>query len=64
MQHYKIKKVKLPGISRYLWEIQYRGLWKYRPTNYGYFQTSLDAVNHLVNENRNIHVIIKVDDGD
>ena len=50
MQHYRIKKVKVPGISRYLWEIQYRGLWKYRPTNYGYYMESIDAVSKLVRE--------------
>ena len=64
MQHYKINKVKLPGISKYLWEIQYRGLWKYYKTNYGYFTSSIDAVKRLVEENKGLSVIIKVDDGD
>jgi hypothetical protein len=63
MQHYRIKKVKVPGISRYLWEIQYRGLWKYRPTNYGYYMESIDAVSKLVRESKGMSVIIKVDDG-
>ena len=63
MQHYRIKKVKVPGISRYLWEIQYRGLWKYRPTNYGYYMKSIDAVSKLVRECKGMSVIIKVDDG-
>lgn len=63
MQHYRVKKVKVPGISRYLWEIQYRGLWKYRPTNYGYYMESIDAVSKLVRECKGMSVIIKVDDG-
>lgn len=63
MQHYKVQKVKLPGISKYLWEIQYRGLLKYRPTDYGYFSTSIDAVKKIVEINNGVSVIIKVDDG-
>jgi hypothetical protein len=63
MQHYRIKKVKVPGISRYLWEIQHRGLLKYRPTNYGYYMSSIEAISRLVDESKGMSVIIQVDDG-
>jgi hypothetical protein len=64
MNRYKIKRVKLNGISKYLWEIQYRGLFRYRPTDYGYFSYAIDAVERVIRENNGVNCIIRVDNGD
>lgn len=64
MQTFKVKKAKINGVSRYLWEVYYRGLFKYKPFCDYYFSTKEDAMRYIYKEIGEINCKIKVEDGD
>jgi hypothetical protein len=55
MTHFKIKKVE--GEDN-LWEILYRGFFRYRPSNYGVFASLNDAADTLLNDYKGEGIII------
>lgn len=55
MTHFKIKKSEN---FENLWEIFYRGLFRYRPSNYGVFDSQEEAANMLLNEYKGEGIII------
>jgi hypothetical protein len=55
MTHFKIKKVK---DKDNLWEILYRGFFRYNPTKYGIFNSQAEASNTLLNDYKGEGIII------
>ena len=64
MQTFKLKKTKIDGISRYMWMIYYRGLFKYKPFSDNYFFSTENAMNYIYSKIDNTNCKIRIEDGD
>ena len=64
MQTFKIKKVKIDGISQYMWKVFYRGLFRYKPISDRYFLTVENAMDYIYRDVENMNCKIRVEDGD